>query len=278
MVAGLEDVRELRVRDERAHRHAVGDRLGAGEEVRLHAEVLPAPPHARTAHAALDFVADHQEILLVAERAHAGHELRRRGRHAALALHRLEHDRHRLVGESGLDGLEIVEVGIGETNRQRLETGLAPVLARRRDRRERTAVEAVAHRDHLVAAAVRGTPLAGELDRRLVRLGARVAEEHLAAETGDLDQLLRELHLRLVHEEVRAVREHRGLVLNRLDDALRAVADVVAADAAREIIVLLAVGVVDARPLGLGDDDARRIRRHQILLVLFNDLSALAHR
>ena len=56
------------------------------------------------------------------------------------------------------------------------------------------------------------------------------------------------------------------------------VADVVAADAAREIVVLLALGVVDARALGLLDDDGRLVRRHQVLLVRFGDFSALAHR
>ena len=130
-------------------------------------------------------------------------------------------------------------------------------------------MEGVAHRDDLVAATVRSAPLAGELDGGLVGLGAGVAEEHLAVKTGDLDKLLRKKRLRLVDEEVRAVAKLGDLILNGLDYALGAVTDVVHADSARHVIVLLAARIVNAGTFRLGYDDRGFVGRHQVLIVEF---------
>ena len=262
-----EDVRQLRVRDERAHREPAAQRLRAGEEIGLHVIALPGEPRARAAHARLHLVDDHQEVLLVAERADALHELVRRRRDAAFALHRLEHDRDRLVVHRGLDGSQIVVVGIGEADRQGIVSLLAPRLRRRRDRRERAAMEALAHRHDLVAPPVRRAPLACELDRRLVRLRARVAEERLATKARDLHELRGEQRRRRVHVEVRAVEHCRRLVLNRLDDLLVAIADVVDADAAREVVVGHAVHVTDRHALAGRQHHRRTVRRHHLGLV-----------
>ena len=135
-------------------------------------------------------------------------------------------------------------------------------------------MEAVAHRHDFVAPPVPSAPLARELDRRFVALGARVAEKHLAAQTRNLDELFRKFHLRFVREEVRAVPQPGRLLLHRLHYAFRAVAHVVHADTAREIVILRILGRVHARALGFGNDDGRRIRRHQVLGVIFEQFSA----
>ncbi len=83
---------------------------------------------------------------------------------------------------------------------------------------------------------------ARELDRRLVRLGARVAQEHLAPERA-LREPAGEPHRRFGVVEVRDVRQRRRLVLNRGDDPGMAVADVEHGDAGEEVQVLVAVDV-----------------------------------
>ena len=273
-----EDVRQLRVRDERTHRNAVRNRLREREEVGLDVIALPREPRARAAHAALDLVADEKQVLLVAERAQALEELGVGRRHAALALDRLDHHRDRLLVDRGLDGLEVVVVGVREADRQRVVALLAPGLRRRGDRRERTAVEALAERDNLVAAAVLAAPLARQLDRRLIRLGARVAEEDLAAEARELDELRGELRRRLVREEVRRVRQLRRLVPDRLHHLRMAVADIVHADAGREVVEDETVDVTHGDALAAREHDRRRIGRHDGALVLVEDvLGLVAH-
>ena len=167
-----EHVRKLGVGDECAHRNAVSKGLRRREEIRLDGIVLPAPPLAGATHAALDLIADHDEILLVAERADARHELLCRRVHAAFALDSLDHDGNGLVGHRRLDGIDVIEVRIVEADGKRLEAILAPRLPGGGDCGQGTTMERIAHRDDLVASAVRGAPLAGELDRGLVRLSA----------------------------------------------------------------------------------------------------------
>ena len=71
------------------------------------------------------------------------------------------------------------------------------------------------HRDDLVAA-LRLAVEPGELDGRLVRLGAAVAEEALAAEVGPLGERLGQQRLRLGVPGVRDVDERRDLLLHGL--------------------------------------------------------------
>ena len=90
--------------------------------------------------------------------------------------------------------------GIGSEARRVLR------LSAGRDSEQRTAVERVQRRDHadllLAEAVVRVT--ARELERGLVRLGARVAEEHALGERV-VDEAARETQRRLVGEPVRHV-------------------------------------------------------------------------
>ena len=81
--------------------------------------------------------------------------------------------------------------------RQRLERLAHVRLAGERERAHRAAVERVDEREHPGARAA-GLLQSGELERRLVRLGARVAEEHAALLAGarEADEPLGELELR----------------------------------------------------------------------------------
>ena len=79
------------------------------------------------------------------------------------------------------DGVQVVVGDVGEAGHHRLEARVILGLGRRRERGVGPAVEAALHRDDLEPA--RGVPVGpGELDGRLVGLGAAVAEEALAAE------------------------------------------------------------------------------------------------
>src|SRR5207237_5668291 len=116
-------------------------------------------------------------------------------------------------------------------------------------------VEAVEHRHALVAS--RLAAQAGELDCRLVRFGAAVAEEALPIDAAALDQRLCKQPLRLHVPGVRYVDQLGNLVLHGLDDARRAMADQVAAPAGEEIEIALPLGVPDVRPFAA--DQANRI-------------------
>ena len=59
------------------------------------------------------------------------------------------------------------------------------------------------------------------------------------------------------------------LLLDGADHTLRAVPDVVHADSARHVIVLLAACIVNAGTFRLGDDNRGLVGRHQILVVDF---------
>ena len=96
-----------------------------------------------------------------------------------------------------------------DARQQRLEGLAQRGLAGERERAHRAAVERVREREDRAAGPVR----AGELDRRLDRLGARVAEVDAAAvaRAGERRQALGELELRRRREVVGDVRERRGL-------------------------------------------------------------------
>ena len=107
---------------------------------------------------------------------------------------------------------------------------------------------------------------ARELDRVLHSLGARVEEGRplLAADRYELEQALGQRDVVLVRDDREVgVRETLDLLLRRLDDARVRVADVQAADAAREVDERVAVDVGDRRAVRLLDHD-REIDRERL--------------
>ena len=132
----------------------------------------------RSAVSALHFVADQENVALLAEGFQSGHKRLGERRYAALPLHALDDDRARLVIGDPTDIVH-VRFRIVHFGNERTEPAVKRVLPRRGQREERSAVEAVFQRDDL------GAPLAVLLDgilprrleRALVRLRARVCEE-----------------------------------------------------------------------------------------------------
>ena len=247
-----------------------GDRLRDGHQVGLDPVVLDREHPPGAAEAGLHLVDDHDDPVLVAEPADAGHEVPRRDDEPAFALHRLDHDRRDLLGGDLRDqrALERRErrarvraaVVLRERNAvhlggERPEPRLVRVRLRgHRHREERAAVEGALEDDDGGALRVR----ARELDRVLDRLRAGVEERRLrrAGERRDRDQALGERDVDLVrHDREVGVREARELLLRGLDELRVRVADVEAADAAGEVDERVAVDVGERRAAPLLDDD-----------------------
>ena len=85
-------VHELGARQHHAQRHAGGNALGDGDDVRLNAGVLDGPPFSAASRAALDFIGDQQNAVLIADAAQFAHELGGRRHVAAFALDRFNED------------------------------------------------------------------------------------------------------------------------------------------------------------------------------------------
>jgi len=127
-------------------------------------------------------------------------------------------------------------------------------LAGRGDRRERAAVEGVLRREdeRLVDLEDLVRVLACELDGRLVRLGARVAEEG-AVRARSLHQPRRELPLLRDVVEVAHVVHRLHLVVDGVSERHVRVAEAAGGDARREVEVLVAVRVPEVAALSASD-------------------------
>jgi len=140
--------------------------------------------------------------------------------------------------------VEIAVGGVLEAGEHRPQAFVVFRLGGRGDGAERAAVEAAAEGDDLVLHAVGAE--ANELDRRLVGLGAGIAEERLAAEA-PLGEEPGPFPLGLGVPGVGDMNQPRDLILHRLHDRRRAVAEEVASPAGEEIKVLAPLGIPDLR-------------------------------
>ena len=195
---------ELAAADDRRQRQAVADRLGEADHVGHDPRVLEAPHHAGPAVAALDFVGDVEDAVLVADRAKLAQERGRGIVEATLALDGLDEDSRDAVrrdllredpakaGQRAVDrGLLVTpEVAIDvrerrDVDRRQQRLVAVPVVDVRggdADRAVRPAVEPAAERDQARAAA----DAARELERGFDRLGAGVREEDRVERRGHL--------------------------------------------------------------------------------------------
>ena len=182
----------------RAHRQPAAERLGQGDDVGLRAPsawcmnqepVRPMPvctsSRANSAPASAAAAAADGQV--------AG----RGGQHAALAQHRLEQHHRGLLGDRAGQRLGVPVGHVPHAAGQRREGGGLRRLAGERQRAHRPAVEGALGGDHLGPA---GEP--ADLERRLVGLGAGVAEEDPPGPAGELEQPLGEQQARLVHRQV----------------------------------------------------------------------------
>ena len=236
----------------------------------LDREHLPGAPEA-----GLHLVDDEHDPVLVADAADAREELLRSDDEAALALHRLDHERGDALRRDGgheraLERVEripsrrpaivLCERHAIDLGRERAEARLVRVRLRRQGHgQQRPAVEAALECDHRRPLGVR----ARELDRVLDRLGAGVEERGLrrARERGHCHEPLRQRDVELVRNDREVgVREAVELLVGRSDHARMRVTDVQAPDAAGEVQERVPVDVGDRRALAVIDDDRQEDR------------------
>ena len=198
--------------------------------------------------------------LRVAQLAQPAQVALRRDVHAALALHRLDDERRRVVVDRALGGDEVAEGHDHGLGQQRAIRVAVLGLADHRERAERAAVERVLGRDELAppGGAVR------ELERALDRLGAGVREEAARDRLGrEPGQRLGEVELRQRVEQVGGLHQAAGLLADRVHQRGVAVPDRAAAPAGGEVDVLAPVDVHHARAAALGERDRQPVHDGQ---------------
>jgi hypothetical protein len=269
-------VHDLGASDHAGKRQAGGDRLrdvtrsGSTPSARC-------PTSARACEAGLHLVDDEDDPVLVADRAHAADELRRRDDETALALNRLEHDRGDVLGrdlrhERPLQRLQrfggarpavlVRERHTVDLRRERPEARLVRVRLRgEAEREQRPAVEAALEGDDRRAGRC---TMRANLIAVLDRLGARVEERRLGG--------LRTARARTASRRARC-RPRTGTIVKSVcekrescscaaaTDLRVRVADVQAADAAGEVDERVAVDVRQRGALGLRDDHGQEHRQ-----------------
>ncbi len=175
--------------------YAASERFGYRHHVGCHVVPLVGEQPTGASHPALDLVEHQQRLVPVAQAPQVGQEARRRGGDAAFPLHRLDEHGACLRRDQLLDGVEVVERAVAEAGRQRLEALVVLGLGGGRHGGQGASVERTLEADDLpfVGRMTQARVLAHQLDRRLIGLGARVAEEHPVGEAGR-HQLLRQQH------------------------------------------------------------------------------------
>lgn len=261
---GLLRVHQLLSRDDAGQREAVGDALGHDQDVRAHAVVLDGEHLARAAEAGLHLVGDEQDVVLVADLAHALQVRRHHGDVAALAEDGLDEDggrvgRRRLAQQQQfelLDGVHAAVVGavlavaaafgdgalgaVGERHgedarhQRRIVLAVDGLGARHGHGAKGAAVVRALHDDDVLLLG----RVARQLDRRLDGFGARVPEEERVQRLvrHDRHQRPHEVEVRLLERNVDLRVHHLAhLRLRRFGDARVTVAQVRDADAAGEV-------------------------------------------
>src|SRR5512146_504795 len=196
MRAGREYVHQLaRAEKGRNRQHAAAQRLAEDQPVRADLLVLEGEPRAGASEAGLDLVDDEEDVVLVAERAHAREPAFGRDDDPAFALDRLDQHGGGLRRDRRFDRGEIAEGHGTEAWRERAEAVAVLGFRGEADDRGRAAVEIPGGDDDLgaigrdaldaIAPAPRG------LDRGLDRFGAGVHRQGLV-EPGKGAELLEE--------------------------------------------------------------------------------------
>src|SRR5215469_8247973 len=174
---------------------------------------------ARASHAALHLVEDEEQAELVGDGAETAQIIDRPGPDAALALDRLDQDRRRLLSDGGAQLVQIAEGDMVEAFDVRSVALEIFGIARRRQGRERAAMEGAAAGDDPVTLGIAGVVMvfADDLQRQLNRLRPRIAEEHRVGE-GVGNEPLGQLLLARYLEQVRAMPQLLRLLGQRLDE------------------------------------------------------------
>ena len=264
------------------NRHAARQRLCGGDDIRGCARfcpVLGSEILAGTAIAALHFIGDEQDAVVIADLAHSLDPLDRCGDEAAFTLERFDEHAGDFVGWDALvegllqaldvvvDGLFLgvalrrtVEVGVrrtGDFRRERAHAAGVRLLSGECHREVRAAVECAGEADHTLTAGVG----LGDLDGVLVALSTGVRKIGLlvlAATRNRFVESFGEGDVAFVSDDIEdGVEVLGGLVLNCLDKLGAGVTDVEHADAADPVEELIAIEVFEHRTLAALD--AQRI-------------------
>jgi hypothetical protein len=173
-----------------------------------------------------------------------------------LALDRLQHHHRRRRGDGGRQRVHVAVRDVDDLARQRPERVRLGRLAGERERPHRAAVEAADRRHHLGPAGA-----AGQLERRLVGLRARVGEEHPPGPARAGQQLLGQGGRGLGGVQVGHVAQPRDLRADRLDHRRVGVPEQVDRDPAQHVHIGLSGVVPDDRALAAHQSDRRRAVR-----------------
>ncbi len=214
--------------------------LGQGDHVGHDADRLVGVEPARAADTGLHLVEDQQRAVLRRDLT-CGNEIPvRRNDHAALPHDGFE--KH--CGGVGIDGcLERGDVSVGhvlDTGRHGFERNSLVGLSGERQCTHRPSVKGL-----LGGNDVGTTGQTRDLERRLVGLGTRVAEEHSSRRTRTqvCEQLLGQFDTRFRRIQIRRMTQSGELSSDRLDHRRMSVAQDIDGDTGQQVEVLLAVGV-----------------------------------
>ena len=141
MHAGLDVGRDFAADDRRANWQAAGQGFGGSDYVRLNVVILVGEQRAGAPHAGLYFVYYQQYVIVRTNLLDGSHVFRRRDMHAAFALYRFQHNSHRLVVNSRLKRLDVIERHMREARQVRVEALADFILAGCRHGSRRPAVE-----------------------------------------------------------------------------------------------------------------------------------------
>ena len=217
----------------------------------LVSEEAPRPADAR-----LDLIENQEETVAVADVAQAPEERGRDHPDAALALDRLDHDRAGSRPDRGLDRGEIGDRDLVEPVDLRPETVEIFRLAAGGDGGERAAMKGAFEGQNAIALGMAVDRLAPprHLDRRLVRLRARIGEEDEIGE-GRVREPASEPFPFRVLIEVRDVPKLRALADQGLHEMRMRMADRGHRDAGAEVEVTLARARDEPAPLASLEGD-----------------------
>ncbi len=233
--------------------------LGAGQDVRRHAQAHIGVELTGTTDTGLHLIVNQQCIVLVAQLAHPFGKFVGGTNDATLTLQRLHHHGAGIVGDDGCQLFQIVVGHMGDVGRLGTETVGVGGLATHAHGKEGTTVETLMEGDDL---GLVGTKLldgvtTGQLEGRLVGLGTGVAEVDLVGKRGG-DQLLGQTQGRLVGHHVGEMPQLLALGFQGVDQLGMTMTQAIDRDTAGKVDIFTAFLIPDTRPLTTHRDDLGR--------------------
>ncbi len=218
VVAGLYPGYHRIAADNGTERYAAAKGLGKSHHIGLDPEMFVTPQPAGSAHAALHFVENKADMVLIGIVPQASEELLVDHVDASLGLQRFEDYGGEFVFVKEREGcLQVVPGGIVKPGYHWLESLVVVLLGGGRKRAVGPAVKTIGKGKHVILLIRKlPGPFPGELDGSLVGLGPAVAEKHLVPEAV-LYQEPCEPDLRGRYVKVRDVQEVRSLLLQLFD-------------------------------------------------------------